>query len=435
MELESALLPPIVRLNHNSRRYIVRALKLSPKHPIKAIIDNIYYKINSSLLENSESDSSESNFTTTSRPTKFKPDTSLEGLLYSIYSLFDIEDLEPIKHFYFSPWGRIVPYSIQISSKPKIEEAKEHLKYINTIKGTQTTSIYTDGSQTQEGHGIGLGFTVYNYNRPSILPIYSRYSNIGDQAIVYNGELEAVAQALEYASDIALEGDAFNVFTDNQAGLLRLKTPSDKPGQSQQIRAIQATNIIINKGASINLVWVPGHTDIIGNEEADRLAKLGTKAIEDLISNTSFAYLEIKINQLKKQEILEIASAFKSKSLNSYSCIYSWKVQNKILIPRNTKRVLASSFYQLKLGHGYLKSYLYRLGIIEDNKCRCGLVETAKHLIRDCSLYRAERKALYKKIKNKLGVKEVTLPILLHTRFGIEHLLVFLKETNICSKN
>jgi hypothetical protein len=178
--LESALLPPIVRLNHNSRRYIVRALKLSPKHPIKAIIDNIYYKINSSLLENSEWDSSESNFTTTSRPTKFKPDTSLEGLLYSIYSLFDIEDLEPIKHFYFSPWGRIVPYSIQISSKPKIEEAKEHLKYINTIKGTQTTSIYTDGSQTQEGHGIGLGFTVYNYNRPSILPIYSRYSNIGD---------------------------------------------------------------------------------------------------------------------------------------------------------------------------------------------------------------------------------------------------------------
>jgi len=68
-------------------------------------------------------------------------------------------------------------------------------------------------------------------------------------------------------------------------------------------------------------------------------------------------------------------------------------------------------------------------------KYRCGLVETTKHLIQDCSLYRAERKALYKKIRDKLGVVEVTLPILLYSRFGIKHLLVFLEETNICSKN
>jgi len=32
-------------------------------------------------------------------------------------------------------------------------------------------------------------------------------------------------------------------------------------------------------------------------------------------------------------------------------------------------------------------------------------------------------------------VKEITLPILLHTKIGIEQLLVFLKETSICTKN
>ena len=30
------------------------------------------------------------------------------------------------------------------------------------------------------------------------------------------------------------------------------------------------------KGATITLNWVPGHTDVEGNEQADRLAKLAT---------------------------------------------------------------------------------------------------------------------------------------------------------------
>ena len=47
---------------------------------------------------------------------------------------------------------------------------------------------------------------------------------------MYNGELEAVTQAVEYASSIAKEGEVYTVFTDNQAVLLRLKTPLDNPG-------------------------------------------------------------------------------------------------------------------------------------------------------------------------------------------------------------
>jgi hypothetical protein len=72
-------------------------------------------------------------------------------------------------------------------------------------------------------------------------PIYKEFWNIGSRAIVYNRELKGVTKAIEYASNIAKEGEHFNIFIDNQAGILRLKTLSDKPGQSQQIRAIIAT--------------------------------------------------------------------------------------------------------------------------------------------------------------------------------------------------
>ena len=47
----------------------------------------------------------------------------------------------------------------------------------------------------------------------------------------YSNKCSVVSyKALEYASDIAKEGVHFNIFTDNQAGILRLKIPLDKPG-------------------------------------------------------------------------------------------------------------------------------------------------------------------------------------------------------------
>ena len=135
---------------------------------------------------------------------------------------------------------------------------------------------------------------------------------------------------------------------------------------------------------------MPGHTEIAGNEEADKLAKLATSTRECILKpeTTSFAYLGILINKIKKDEIYSILkSNKKSKTKESYSSIYPWKVSNKMLLPLSTKRELASLFYQLKLGHGYLKSYLHRLNILSDNKCICGQAETIKHLLLKCKNY------------------------------------------------
>src|SRR6201747_1321446 len=182
---------------------------------------------------------------------------------------------------------------------------------------------------TSKGLEIGLSFTVYKHNTSYIpvKPIYTEYWNMGDNSIVYNSELEAVTRALEHASDIAKEGVHFNIFSDNQAGILRLKTPLDKPGQNCQIRSIIASKKIKLKKATIDLIWVLGHTGIIGNEKADELAKLATNSINCLSDKTLFAFLGIKINKLKKQEFqalldLEKKSKSRSKSQESYSNIY-----------------------------------------------------------------------------------------------------------------
>ena len=42
-------------------------------------------------------------------------------------------------------------------------------------------------------------------------------TNLGTEQLVYNGELEGVTKAIEYASEIARPGQLIQVYSDNQA--------------------------------------------------------------------------------------------------------------------------------------------------------------------------------------------------------------------------
>ena len=99
-----------------------------------------------------------------------------------------------------------------------------------------------------------MGIGVVAYNAQPTLKISTQWLvNIGPNQLVYNGELEGVTLGLEYLSRTAKQGYSYKVYSDNQAGLYRLKTPSDDPGQQCQLRTIQATKIIREKGANIAL--------------------------------------------------------------------------------------------------------------------------------------------------------------------------------------
>jgi hypothetical protein len=125
MEIEAALPPPSIRLNHSNRRYAFRALKLSKNHPIRVEFDRAIAK----RLEQElglDSDYLSQDLISPSQ-SKVNNESQIYRLLKSIYSLVDFSSLEVIKHFYFPPWDSEVPYNIRISKKPKLEEARLHL--------------------------------------------------------------------------------------------------------------------------------------------------------------------------------------------------------------------------------------------------------------------------------------------------------------------
>jgi hypothetical protein len=250
-----------------------------------------------------------------------------------------------------------------------------------------------------------------------------KLSNLGQEQLVYNGELEGIILAIEYISQIAEKDKHYRVYSDNQAGLQRLKTPSDNPGQNCQIRAISAAKVIVAKGASIRLEWVPGHTDIEGNEKADELAKEASKLPIQASYETSWAMFGLRIKLLAKQEWQRtIQQNDEKKGLRRHD-----KIDSLLKVPRGTRRLLASTFYQLKLGHGYNRAYLSRIGKVDYSDCSCGGIETARHLVFDCTDTSEQRVILRKALKGQ----QLTEKLVFQTRTGIEQLLSFIASTGI----
>ena len=357
MEVEAALPPPKVRLNTNLRKYAFRALKLSSDHPIRQAIGFGYPDtLSSPGYKGLES------------TIKEQKQTQIERIQASISLLIDTDSLEPIQHFYFAPWERGTPYKVEISSLPKEEAAIIHQAQLCLDPGN--IAIYTDGSLTpsEETKGVGVGVAILGTLTPSNPTLKE---NLGPRQLVYNAELEGITIAIETASQLAKPGYNFEVFSDNQAALYRLKNPSDFPGQACQIRAIKAARQVTSKGATIRLNWVPGHKDIPGNELADSLAKEAT--FEDPSSEgVSFAYLGTLLRKAQTREwlgLLEAYSLRQDQSLTSYRRLYPWKISSKIQLPRGVKRGVASAYYHLKFSHGYLKAYLNRLGLTGTDKC------------------------------------------------------------------
>jgi hypothetical protein len=129
----------------------------------------------------------------------------------SIRELVDFDSLEPIEHFKFPPWNRSAPYEVNVSRLSKEETKINH----NQEDRQAATSIYTDASYIpSESQGIGVGLAVITAQNQTV---HTQVSNIGLNQLVYNGELEGITQAIEYASSVARPGESFKVYSDNRA--------------------------------------------------------------------------------------------------------------------------------------------------------------------------------------------------------------------------
>ncbi|KKA16684.1 hypothetical protein T310_9703, partial [Rasamsonia emersonii CBS 393.64] len=110
---------------------------------------------------------------------------------------------------------------------------------------------------------------------------------------------------------------------------------------------------------------------------------------------------------------------------------YGW-TQRVTPSPLKLTKQLWSSIIQLKLGHGYFRSYLVRLPAYNSgtcNLCQTNQEQTPYHLLFHCPAYRDIRYRAFSRVDRK----DYNL-FYLFSKDGQESLVEFLKETKIATR-
>ncbi|KZV89290.1 hypothetical protein EXIGLDRAFT_586161, partial [Exidia glandulosa HHB12029] len=91
---------------------------------------------------------------------------------------------------------------------------------------------------------------------------------------VFEGELFGILLALRIIADTPGVLDAV-ICLDNQAAIVHAQVPRAKSGQviTDAIHGALQRIRSVRPGFRLELVWVPGHEDVAGNELADLHAK------------------------------------------------------------------------------------------------------------------------------------------------------------------
>jgi hypothetical protein len=181
---------------------------------------------------------------------------------------------------------------------------------------------------------------------------------------------------------------------------------------------------------NIHIHWVPGHMGIYGNEKADQAAKYGAEWAEfcpELGLSTSFLKRKYKEKTLKEWSN-QWQNGTQGKHYKQFKTYPKWKAT-----PIRISKHIWSRIMQLKLGHGYFRSYLVRMPEYNSDicqECQTNQKQTPFHLLFQCSSQSETRKETIQ----KLDKKDQNLYNLFMDKTGQKQLITFLKESKVATR-
>jgi len=250
-----------------------------------------------------------------------------------------------------------------------------------------TSLFFTDASKTDpSGH---VGVAVYS---PSLN--YSKQYKIDSLASVFTGEALAISLAL--SSILEQRILASTVFSDSKSVLEALASPTPLKEYSHLILIIKnqlKTANLLN--LTVNLIWIPAYSGILGNATADLLAK--NASISGIhsplpISHTDL-YSSLKETLIHSTEdlLLKQAQWKGSQYFNLYPrfSLKPWFWDFKIDRPEIV------TLTRLRANHYNLNQSLHRINIISSPACPCGHAsQDIDHILWDCPLLTTHRALL-----------------------------------------
>ncbi|KAM4055553.1 reverse transcriptase (RNA-dependent DNA polymerase) [Hirsutella rhossiliensis] len=166
-----------------------------------------------------------------------------------------------------------------LQTAPKEESAANFRDWLRSV-APRTAIVYSDGSLSAEG-AAGYGYAIHLDG----LTVLDGNGRLGP-AEVFDAEAKGALEGLRAA--LGLPGpERIAVCLDNLAVASCLR---GMPSDSSQNEFLEFQALAAEHGAT-EIRWIPGHTNIPGNEQADALAKAGTSQPEPVDALPTLAYL------------------------------------------------------------------------------------------------------------------------------------------------
>jgi ribonuclease HI len=147
------------------------------------------------------------------------------------------------------------------------------------------TKVYTDGSKTNTGVGFGCA-----------IPSHDLFVSckINSETSIFTAELSAIQVALDEISKLTLPVKKVLIVTDSLSSVKALERGGTINRQRLQLDILRRCHRLISAGYQLEFLWVPSHTNIRGNDMADRAAKVGTTLSDDQINDLGLTRKEWK---------------------------------------------------------------------------------------------------------------------------------------------
>ena len=244
--------------------------------------------------------------------------------------------------------------------------------------------IYTDGSKSSNGQ---VACAMYTKEK-------TLSTRLPDNSTVFSAELTAIKQALKYIK--TSKHETFMILSDS---LSSLQAIDNEKWDNPIIQSILELNqqIFDETDKFVDYCWIPGHTGIKGNEEADKAAK---EALELKISDNYVPHKDFKE---------EVDKYF----IDTWQNIWSEQKDNKLfqiqpIVNQNQRKTKLSkqeksTLTRLRLGHTHL-THSHLLKGEPAPKCECGHRLTIGHILIHCKYLTEKRKSSLPKVNT---VKEL----------------------------
>jgi ribonuclease HI/exonuclease III len=318
-----------------------------------------------------------------------------------------------------------------------IEKSRE-VSISNEKIDTADYKAYSDGS----GQEDGIGASAILYKKGLSRPTKTIQAYLGPKSKHNTYEAEAAGALLAIwiiRNTPETIGKTVSLYIDNQAIVMALSGSKTSSGQHLISSTTTAANGLPCK---LTIHWISSHSEVRGNEAADRLAKEAAQGQSsrqvDLphefrsplpvsASATKQAY-NVKLNKMWMKIWSESPRKDRFTRTDPDFPFNSFR-KRLFTLTRNQ----ASLIMQIRTGHIPLNFFLRRIGKLDSDKClKCEanpnnvqVAETVNHYLFECQEYGDARRNLVAKI----GRSRFTIPKMMKNTNHMKALVTFINRT------